>query len=76
MLITAHQHVCRGFVQALTDIDNEAVKGLRIPNAAPFTFEFNKDMKPIRNYYIDNEDTEIVESQKIETKETLFMHGR
>lgn len=50
--------------------------GLRIPNAAPFVFEFNDQMKPIRNYYVDNTDVEVVESEKIETKETLFMHGR
>ena len=75
-LLTAHQHVCRGLVQVLTGIDNEAVMGLRIPNAAPFVFEFNRDMKPLRNYYVDDQDTEVVESAKIESKETLFMHGR
>lgn len=76
MLLTAHQHVCRGLVKVLTGIDNETVMGLRIPNAAPFAFEFDKNMKPLRNYYVDNEDVEVVESEKIETKETLFMHGR
>ena len=60
----------------LTGIDNEAVMGLRIPNAAPFAFEFDSNMKPLRNYYVDDEDVEVVESSKIETKETLFMHGR
>ena len=76
MLLTAHQHVCRGLVKVLTGIDNERVMGLRIPNAAPFAFEFDENMKPLRNYYVDNEEVEVVESAKIETKETLFMHGR
>lgn len=62
MLFTAHQHVCRGLIKCLTGIDNEAVKGLRIPNAAPFIFEFDSNMQPIRNYYADNEDVEVVES--------------
>lgn len=68
--------MCRGLVKVLTGIDNETVMGLRIPNAAPFAFEFDQNMKPLRNYYVDDEDVEVVESRKIETKETLFMHGR
>ena len=76
MLVSAHQHVCRGLVKVLTGIDNEAVLGLRIPNAAPFVFEFDRNMKPLRNYYVDNEEVEVVDSNKIESKETLFMHGR
>ena len=75
MLVTAHQHTCRGFIKVLTGIDNEAIKGIRIPNAAPFVFEFDENMKPLRNYYVENEDIEVVDSEKIETKETLFMHG-
>lgn len=59
----------------LTGIDNAAITGLRIPNAAPFVFEFDENMKPLRNYYVENEDVEVAESDKIETKETLFMHG-
>jgi len=76
LLFTAHQHVCRGLVKVLTGINNEQVLGLRIPNAAPFCFEFDENMKPLRNYYVDNEEVEVVDSGKIETKETLFMHGR
>ena len=68
--------MCRGLVKVLTGIDNEALLGLRIPNAAPFVFEFDSNMKPLRNYYVDNEEVEVVDSNKIETKETLFMHGR
>lgn len=59
----------------LTGVDNEVIKGLRIPNAAPFVFEFDKDMQPLKNYYVENKDIEVVESDKIESKETLFMHG-
>lgn len=75
MLLTAHQHTCRGFIKVLTGIDNDAILGVRIPNAAPFVFEFDENMKPLKNYYVENEDTEVVESDKLETKETLFMHG-
>lgn len=76
MLFTAHQHICRAMVKTLTGVDNKTIQGVRIPNAAPFVFEFNSNMKPIHNYYADDEEVEVVASQKIETKETLFMHGR
>ena len=41
LLYTAHEHVLRGMVKYLTGIDNEQVLSLRIPNAAPFIFEFD-----------------------------------
>ena len=35
-------------------MDNEAMMTLRLPNAAPFVFEFDKndEFKTIKNYYI------------------------
>jgi hypothetical protein len=57
-------------VQTLTGIDNQAILDLRIPNAAPFVFEFNESQIPIRNYYIDNEHVPVTESHKKESKET------
>ena len=75
MLITAHQHTCRGFIKVLTGIDNKDILGLRIPNAAPFVFEFDENMNPLKNYYVENEDIEVVNSKKAESKETRFMHG-
>ena len=44
VLFVAHEHVLRGMVQTLTGIDNKAILDLRIPNAAPFVFEFDENM--------------------------------
>lgn len=44
VLYVAHEHVLRGMVQTLTGIDNTEVLSLRIPNAAPFVFEFDENM--------------------------------
>lgn len=73
LLYTAHEHVLRGMVKYLTGIDNEQVLSLRIPNAAPFIFEFDQNMKVLRNYYLDNEDVSVIDSIKVESKETAFM---
>ena len=68
----AHEHVLRGMVKYLTGISNDRILDLRIPNAAPFVFEFDKDITPIKNYYLDDTSTEVVDSQKQESKETIF----
>ena len=72
VLYVAHEHVLRGMVQTLTGIDNTAILSLRIPNAAPFIFEFDENMQPIRNYYLDNENVSVTESTKKESKETVL----
>jgi 2,3-bisphosphoglycerate-dependent phosphoglycerate mutase len=61
-------------VQNLTGIDNDAVMDLRIPNAAPFVFEFDQNLVPIRNYYLgESEDVPVTASTKVESYETRFM---
>ena len=69
----AHEHVLRGMVQYLTGISNEEVLNLRIPNAVPFIFEFDENMKPIRNYYLGDENTPVFSSKIKESKEVRFM---
>ena len=59
-------------VQTLTGIDNTAILDLRIPNAAPFVFEFDENQNPIKNYYVDNIDVSVTESKKQESKETIL----
>jgi len=60
-------------VKLLTGINNEQVLDLRIPNAIPFIFEFDQNMKVLRNYYLGDEDTSIIDSLVEESKETQFM---
>jgi 2,3-bisphosphoglycerate-dependent phosphoglycerate mutase len=72
VLYVAHEHVLRGMVQTLTGIDNTAILSLRIPNAAPFVFEFDENMEPIRNYYLGDETVSVTESTKKESKATYF----
>mgnify|MGYP000906258229 CR=1 FL=1 len=57
VLFVAHEHVLRGMVQTLSGMDNDSMMSLRLPNAAPFVFEFDKndEFKPLKNYYIQDE---------------------
>ena len=72
VLFVAHEHVLRGMVQTLTGIDNTQVLDLRIPNALPFIFEFDENWRPIKNYYITDESTPVVQSKVKESSETRF----
>lgn len=72
VLYVAHEHVLRGMVQTLTGIDNQAILSLRIPNAAPFVFEFDENMEPLRNYYLGDESVGVTDSNKKESKETIL----
>ena len=68
----AHEHVLRGMVKYLTGIPNDRLLDLRIPNAAPFIFEFDKDISPLKNYYLGDSTTSVVDAYKPESKETIF----
>jgi 2,3-bisphosphoglycerate-dependent phosphoglycerate mutase len=70
LLFVGHEHIFRGMIQTLTGIDNQAILDLRIPNAAPFVFEFDEHQRPIKNYYVENKDIPVTESTKKESKET------
>lgn len=58
-------------VQTLTGINNTQILDLRIPNAAPFIFEFDQNINPIRNYYL-GENVSVTESSIKESKETVL----
>ena len=63
ILFSAHEHVLRGMVQFLAGLDNEQILTLRLPNGAPFVFEFEPssemlgiptELETTTNYYIDD----------------------
>ena len=56
----------------MTGIDNTEVLDLRIPNALPFIFEFDEHWRPLKNYYITDESTPVVQSNVKESSETRF----
>ena len=66
VLFVAHEHVLRGMVQTLSGMDNESIMKLRLPNAAPFVFEFDLNKigdddvdSPLKNYYVEDEDNSV-----------------
>jgi 2,3-bisphosphoglycerate-dependent phosphoglycerate mutase len=65
VLFVAHEHVLRGMVQTLSGMDNDSIMKLRLPNAAPFVFEFDLSKidddvdEALKNYYIEDEENAV-----------------
>lgn len=56
LLIVAHGNSLRALVKYLNQItDNEIIR-LNIPTGIPLVYELDSDLKPIRHYYLANED--------------------
>ena len=56
IMIVAHGNSLRALVKHLDNISNEDIIGLNIPTGIPLVFELDKNLKPIKNYYLGNQD--------------------
>jgi 2,3-bisphosphoglycerate-dependent phosphoglycerate mutase len=57
VLIAAHGNSLRALVKYLDNMTDEAIIELNIPTGVPLVYELDKDLKPIKHYYLgDQED--------------------
>lgn len=52
LLIAAHGNSLRALVKHLDQISDEDIAELNIPTGLPLVYELDKDLKPIRHYYL------------------------
>ena len=52
VLITAHGNSLRALVKYLDGISDEDIIELNIPTGVPLVYELDRDLKPIRSYYL------------------------
>ena len=52
LLVVAHGNSIRALVKYLDQISDSEIVGLNIPNGIPLVYELDKDLKPIRHYYL------------------------
>ena len=57
VLISAHGNSLRALVKYLDNVCDDAIVGLNIPTGIPLVYELNDDLKPIRHYYLGNEES-------------------
>ncbi|MDZ7586863.1 MAG: 2,3-bisphosphoglycerate-dependent phosphoglycerate mutase, partial [Patescibacteria group bacterium] len=64
ILISAHGNSIRALVKYLDNVSEEEILKLNIPTGIPLVYELNKNLKPIRHYYLGDQE----EIKKAQTK--------
>ena len=57
VLCVAHGNSLRGLVYHLDNMTEEAILALNIPTGIPLVYELDEQLKPIRHYYLADEET-------------------
>ena len=52
LVISAHGNSIRALVKYLDNISDADIVGLNVPNGIPLVYELDKDLKPLRHYYL------------------------
>ena len=55
VLIAAHGNSLRALVKYLDNVSDEAIVKLNIPTGIPLVYELNNELKPIKHYYLGDE---------------------
>lgn len=56
ILISAHGNSLRAVIKMLDGISDEDIVGLNIPNGQPLVYELDENLKPIRHYYLGDQE--------------------
>lgn len=56
VIITAHGNSLRALVKYLDNISDEDIVGLNIPTGIPLVYELDDELKPIRSYYLGDQE--------------------
>ncbi|MEW6761543.1 MAG: 2,3-diphosphoglycerate-dependent phosphoglycerate mutase [Pseudomonadota bacterium] len=56
ILISAHGNSLRAIIKMLDNISDSDIVGLNIPNGQPLVYELDENLKPIKHYYLGDQD--------------------
>ena len=56
VIIAAHGNSLRALIKYLDNVSDEEIVGLNIPTAQPLVYELDENLKPIRHYYLGDQD--------------------
>jgi 2,3-bisphosphoglycerate-dependent phosphoglycerate mutase len=56
VLISAHGNSLRALVKYLDNISEDEIPGLNIPTGIPLVYELDDDLKPVKHYYLADEE--------------------
>lgn len=55
LIIAAHGNSLRALVKYLDNVPENEIVGLNIPTGVPLVYELDKDLKPVRHYYLGDQ---------------------
>ena len=55
VVVVAHGNSLRAVVKHLAGMDEKEILEYNIPTACPLVFEFDENLKPLKNYYLIDE---------------------
>jgi 2,3-bisphosphoglycerate-dependent phosphoglycerate mutase len=56
VIIVAHGNSLRALVKYLDEIPEDEIVKLNIPTGIPLVYELDNDLKPLRHYYLGNQE--------------------
>ena len=56
IVVVAHGNSIRALVKYLDNISDTDIVGLNIPNGIPLVYELDADLKPLRSYYLGDQE--------------------
>ena len=56
LIVAAHGNSLRAIVKYLDNISDEDIVSLNIPTGIPLVYELDEDLKPVKSYYLGDED--------------------
>jgi 2,3-bisphosphoglycerate-dependent phosphoglycerate mutase len=55
ILIAAHGNSIRAFIKYLDNMSDQEIVSLNIPTAIPLVYELDRDLRPVRHYYLGDQ---------------------
>lgn len=56
LLVVAHGNSLRGIIKRLKKISDHDIVNLNLPTAVPYVFEFDRELKPVKDYFLGDPD--------------------
>jgi 2,3-bisphosphoglycerate-dependent phosphoglycerate mutase len=68
VLISAHGNSLRAIIKYLDNIADDEIPHLNIPTGIPLIYEFDDNVKPLKHYYLADEETVKKATEKVESQ--------
>lgn len=65
VLVTAHGNSLRALIKYLDNVSEEEIVNLNIPTGQPLVYELDENLKPIRHYYLGDEEAIAAQMQAV-----------